>query len=186
RELGKDVFVMEAGCENPGAVADPRELAFLAGAAAGLAPRTWIYEFLKDKFDEQYTDNPGKLVRVDGGLRRDAAAAVRDAFARARAASPAPEAPAFRIAVTLDAVRTDRQTALAANAMFALASAIPVRWSAGLSAVADVSGVPVVRLGAAAAAPDALATLLLSAPEPGTDERDEWIREVADRFKQRR
>jgi hypothetical protein len=179
RELGKDVFVMEAGYENPGAIADPRELGFLAEAAASLAPRTWIYEFLKDKFDEQYAVNPGKLVRADGRLRVAAAAAVRDAFARAQAAGRDAESPAFRLVVRLDDVRVNRRIAVAANATFALAAAVPVRWSPDRFRESTTSDVPVVRLGGHDGARDPLTSLLLSAPEPGTDEREQWIRAVA-------
>lgn len=180
RELGKDVFVLEAGYENPAALADPEELAFLAEAAAALAPRTWIYEFLKEKFNESSEGNPGKLIGADGALRDDAARAVRHAFARLRDAPP--EEPRLRVEVDAASIRTDRGVALAANAMYALASVVAIRWTAPGLKPDDHQAAPLVHLRKARGPADALAALLLAVPEPGTDERDAWMRTVAARL----
>lgn len=180
RELGKDVFVLEAGYENPVALADPGELAFLAEAAAALAPRTWIYEFLKEKFNESSVGNPGKLVGADGALREGAAQAVRHAFARLRDAPP--EEPRLRVEVDAAAIRTDRQVGLAANAMYGLAEVVAVRWTAPGVRPGDSRAAPLVHLGQERRPVDPLAALLLAVPEPGTDKRDEWVRAVAARL----
>ena len=180
RELGKDVFVLEAGYENPVALADPGELAFLADAPAALAPRTWIYEFLKEKFNESSVGNPGQLVGADGALREGAAQAVRHAFARLRDAPP--EEPRLRVEVDAAAIRTDRQVGLAANALYELAEVVAIRWTAPGSRPVDHPGAPLVHLTKARGLTDPLAALLLAAPEPGTDKRDEWVRAVAARL----
>jgi hypothetical protein len=180
RELGKNVFVLEAGYENPVALADPKELAFLAEAPAALAPRTWIYEFLKEKFNESSVGNPGKLVGADGALRADAARAVRQAFARLRDAPP--EEPRLRVEVDAPSIRTDRGVALAANAIYALASSVAIRWTVPGTRPGDRPGAPLVQLRKARGPADPLAALLLAAPEPGTEERDEWVRAVAARL----
>ena len=181
RDLGKEIFVLEAGYENPAVLVDANEFAFLADAPAALAPRTWIYEFLKDKFDESYASNPGKLVGADGRLRKDAAAAVRQAFARLR--DPGPERPQLRVAVDLPSLRTDRGVALAANALYALASVAAIRWTAPASTAAVDPDVPFVRLAHVAGEPaDPLTALLLAAPEPGSEEREEWVRAVVARL----
>jgi hypothetical protein len=173
--------VLEAGYENPAVLVDANEFAFLADAPAALAPRTWIYEFLKDKFDESYASNPGKLVGADGRLRKDAAAGVRQAFARLRDAGP--ERPHLRVAVDLPSLRTDRGVALAANALYALASVAAIRWTAPVSTAAVDPDVPFVRLAQVAGGPaDPLTALLLAAPEPGSEEREEWLRTVVARL----
>jgi hypothetical protein len=180
RELGKDVFVLEVGYENPAALVDAEEFAFLAEAPAALAPRTWIYEFLKEKFNESYASNPGKVVGADGALREDAAAAVRQAFARLRDAPP--EEPRLRVTVDAPSLRTDRDVALAANALYALASLVAIRWTAPGTAATAGQGVPLVRLAHVGGPADPLTALLLAVPEPGTDEREAWMRAVAARL----
>src|SRR5207245_1798650 len=88
---------------------------------------------------------------------------------------------AVRIAVDLDAARADRQTALAANAMFALASHAAVRWSAAPETDILRSDAPLLWLGRTDLN-DPLASLLTAAPEPGTDELELWIRNVPARL----
>lgn len=61
-DMGKSVFVLEGGNEAPNVTLDPRELAFFGSVAGKLMPQTYVYEFLKDKFNEKYAQNPGKLV----------------------------------------------------------------------------------------------------------------------------
>jgi hypothetical protein len=51
------------------------------GAAAALAPRAWIYEFLKDKYAEKCPDNPGKIVTANRRVRAEAAGQLGSAFA---------------------------------------------------------------------------------------------------------
>jgi hypothetical protein len=72
RDMNKDVLVLEGGTEAPNVVLDPGELQFYGTVARQLNPRTYIYEFLKDKFDEPFESNPGKLVDAAGRIRKPA------------------------------------------------------------------------------------------------------------------
>lgn len=171
RRNGRDAFVLESGYEAPNVRADQRELEFLAAAPRPLQPRTWIYEFLKDKFDEQYRSNPGKLVRADGRLRPAARRVVRRAFAVARQSTPGDPGPALRIFVDPMAARDDRRLALLANGLFDLASVADVQWNAD-EKDADI------KLRPGLDANDPLIAALLSVPEPG-DERAAWSRAIA-------
>jgi len=81
--LGKPLFVLESGAECDGAVADPGELRFLAGAVRPLAPRTVIYEFLKTSYDEPFATTAGKLLGPDFRARPAAVAAVQMAWREA-------------------------------------------------------------------------------------------------------
>jgi hypothetical protein len=90
--LGKPVFVLESGSECDGAVLRGAELSFLAETARPLAPRSFIYEFLKTTEFESFATSAGKLLGNDWRSRPAAVAAVRDAFAKVR--TPAAPAPA--------------------------------------------------------------------------------------------
>lgn len=175
RREGKDAFVLESGYEAPNVLADAGELQFLARAPRALSPRTFIYEFLRDKFDEQYRANPGKLFRADGRARPAAVRAVREAFVAARQGEAPPPAPALRVIVNAAATRDDRRLALLANALFDLATVVDVQWTTNDKQ--DGEG-PLVRLDASLQPTDALRTALLAVPEPG-DKRVGWCREVA-------
>ena len=91
RELGKPVFVLEGGNEAPNVTLDPVELAFFGSAARKLVPSTYIYEFLKDKFNETYDQNPGKVVTADGRIRPRAFNALRKLFTDIASAPGLPE-----------------------------------------------------------------------------------------------
>lgn len=184
RDMGKEVFVLEAGVEAPNVVVNARELAFLATAAAPLTPRTWIYEFFKDKFNEQYASNPGKLVRADGSLRPAAVGAVRRLFERVVAAPPDAEKAVLRVAVEASAARKDGRLALLANALFDLAGLVPIRWVVPATESRPGGGT-LLRLDASLAAVDELTSRLLSVAPPGTDARQEWLRSLAAFFGRR-
>jgi hypothetical protein len=176
RAMGKDTFVLESGYEAPNVLADRRELAFLAEVSRPLSPRTWIYEFLKDKFDEQYASNPGKILGATGRVRTSAAKAVREAFRRATTPGGA-ERPALRVAVDARATRTNRRLAWLANGLFDLASALPLLWVAGDAAVE--SEAPLIRVDESLQPTDPLRAALLSVPEPDFDSRAAWRERVA-------
>lgn len=179
RDLGKDVFVLESGCEHPNVVVDDDEFTFLARVAAPLAPRVWIYEFLKDKFNEQYRSNPGKLVRADGRLRPAAARGVARLFAEVRAERASSEAPVLRVYVDPSAARADHGTAMAANALYELAALVPIRWLASDPGRTPPDGDGQILRLLQPSSDDPLAMRLRLAPEPGSDQRDPWLRELA-------
>jgi hypothetical protein len=178
REMGKDVFVLESGYEAPNVRADARELNFLADVAARVGPRTFIYEFLKDKFDESYARNPGKVMRADGRLRPAAVRAVQGAFARAVAETPV-EAPVLRVSVDPAALRGDPRLGRLAVGLFDLAGTVPVRWGVAGSAPEKDDGVPVVRIDTNLCADSDLHEALLAVPAAGADERAAWRGRVA-------
>jgi hypothetical protein len=127
RDLGKPVFVLEGGCEAPNVVLREPEVTFFSTAAVPLAPRVWIYEFLKDKYDEEYADNPGKLVGADGRVRPEAARELASAFATIRANRPPPEEPRLAVSVEPMDARESRDLAQAMLAMYRLASVSLIR-----------------------------------------------------------
>jgi hypothetical protein len=186
RDLGKDAFVLESGYEAPNVLADRRELLFLAGAPEPLTPRTWIYEFLRDKFDEQYGENPGKLLTAALAPRPKAVRAVREAFSRVKSSVASDERVALRVAVDPSATREDRQLATLANALFDLAVTVNVRWAAGDERAPVGEDVPEVRVDRTLGASDALRSTLLAVPDPGTAAREGWSRQVARALEQQR
>jgi hypothetical protein len=177
RDLGKDVFVLEGGCEAPNVALNEAELRFFASAAAPLSPKVWIYEFLKDKFDEEYRDNPGKLVRANGRTRPAAVRLLRSLFIELETRPAVEEAPALAVIVDSAASREDVVLALSSLALFDLAATVPVHWATEESVRTLPDNVPRVRL-AHPLQSDAMTRALMSAPEPATEERIEWLNRV--------
>jgi hypothetical protein len=178
RDLGKDVFVLEGGCEAPNVVLDENELRFFATAAAPLHPRVWVYEFLKDKFNEDYRSNPGKLVRADGSTRPAAVRLLRSLMTDIRNRPVAEEKPVLAVVVDTPSLRGDPDLAASSLALFDLAAGLPVRWATVESMSALPRATPCVRLGHPPGN-DALTAAVLSSPgfEPG--ERRTWAKRVA-------
>jgi hypothetical protein len=177
RAMGKDVFVLESGYEAPNVRADERELNFLAEVATRVRPRTWIYEFLKDKFDESFSNNPGKLMRADGRLRPAAVRAVREAFARVTAEATL-EAPVLAVSVDPAAVRGDRRLGWLANGLFDLAGEAAIRWVPRDAPPPAPGEAPLVHLDGNLKPDSKLTEALLSVPAVGADERADWRRRV--------
>ena len=184
RERGKDVFVVESGCEAPNVVADRAQLDWLAQVARPLSPRVFVYEFLKDRFDEDYAENPGKPVRADGTLRPEAVAAVQEMLARATTVGvEPPPSPRMQVVVDRLAAREDIRVANALLALMDVVGIMPVRFVRAGSAAADTgSGLPTARL-TLPLERTPLTELLLRVPPPGTDARTQWFRELADMFR---
>jgi hypothetical protein len=174
RDLGKDVFVLEGGCEAPNVVLNEPELRFFASVASPLAPKVWIYEFLKDKFDEEYRDNPGKLVRANGRIRPAAVRLLRSLFIELETRPVVEETPALAVIVDSAASREDVVLALASLALFDLAATVPVRWATVESTQTLPENVPCVRLGRQLQT-DAITHALMPVPELATKERIEWL-----------
>ena len=180
-DLGKDVFVLEGGCEAPNVVLIPAELAFFGSVARRLQPRTYIYEFLKDKFNEDYASNPGKLVRADGRMRQPAFRSLRKLFEEIETNAAVPEVPLLYVMTDPMSVREHPQSGVLANALYHLASSAPIRWvPAGAESIIR-SGIPVLRLdGSVQPANPALSRLLEDIPPSDSVEREIWRRSVRD------
>jgi hypothetical protein len=177
RDLGKPVFVLEGGCEAPNVVLKEPEMTFFSTAAAALAPRVWIYEFLKDKYNEEYADNPGKLVGADGRVRPEAARRLASAFAMIRANRSPAEEPRLAVSVEAMDARESRDLAQAMLAMYRLASVSPIRWVTRASAARVSKEVPVLRLDGSFRN-ERLLRLLVEAPPFYSAELPEWGKNV--------
>ena len=174
RNLGKEVFVLEGGCEAPNVVLNEDELRFFASAAAPVRPKVWIYEFLKDTFDEEYRSNPGKLVQSNGHIRPAAMRLLRSLFNEIQTRPAVEEAPALAIIVDPTALRNDQALARASLALFDLAGIIPVRWATNESICTLPRNVPRIQFDHLLP-DDEIAHALMAAPEPETRERQEWL-----------
>jgi hypothetical protein len=178
-DMGKDIFVLEGGNEAPNVTLDPVEMAFFGSVAAKVSPRTYIYEFLKDKFDEEYSSNPGKVVTAAGAIRRPAFNALRKLFRQIEARPVAPETPAIYLLFDSMAARGNSAVGTMYAAMYDLAASVPVRWIAKGRESAMRSGIPVLHPDGSATPPnEALSRLMTAIPDVGTVARAEWRRNV--------
>jgi hypothetical protein len=177
--LGKDLFVLEGGNEAPNVTLDPEQLAFFGEVARPVAPRTYIYEFLKDKFDEEYPSNPGKVVAADGRIRRPAFNALRELFRRIESSVSIPEKPELYVISDSMASRGNSRAGKLNAALYDLAASIPICWiPKGREAIMRPS-IPVLRMdGSISPSNEALTGLLASIPRISTPERAEWLRSV--------
>ena len=122
RLLGKPVFVLEGGCEAPNVVLDKAELEFYASVARPLAPRTYVYEFIKEKWNEPFPSNPGKLVDRKGQIQQPAFEFLSSLF-KSMASASAPEiVPALYVPSLAVAARGHRQAGELNAALIDLAS----------------------------------------------------------------
>ncbi len=128
RDLGKDIFVLEGGNEAPNVTLDPIQLNFFGSVARNVAPRTYVYEFLKDKFDEEYDSNPGKVVTAGGRIRQPAFNALKKLFRQIESRPAVPEVPALYAIIDSLAARGDARAGELNAALYDLASSIPIRW----------------------------------------------------------
>jgi hypothetical protein len=177
--LGKDIFVLEGGNEAPNVTLDPVQLAFFGEVAGSVGPRTYVYEFLKDKFDEEYRSNPGKVVTAGGRIRRPAFNALRRLFRQIESSPAVPEKPVLYFLSDSMASRGNPRAGEMNGALFDLASSIPIRWiPKGREAVMH-HGIPVLRAdGSLSPAHETLSHLFTSIPAVGTLARAAWRRDV--------
>jgi hypothetical protein len=179
RDLGKDVFVVETGCEEPNVVLDPEELRFLARVALDLEPRTFIYEFLKEKFDEPYPDNPGKLVTAAGRIRRPAFEALRGLFEELGRSRPQLEPAGLYARIDPEAARGNARAGTLNSALYDLAADFPIRFVPPEARAIVRPGVPVLALDGTVSPPNEnLSRLLRDVPPSGSAERQEWRKAV--------
>ncbi len=179
RDMGKDIFVLEGGNEAPNVTLDPVQLEFFGTAANKVSPRTYIYEFLKDKFDEEYSSNPGKIVAADGKVRKPAFDALRKLF-REIETRPAVREPTALYAVVDSLACRGRASAGELNAaLYDLASSVSIRWIPKGREALIRPGRPVVRQdGSVENGNDALARLFAAVPPVDSGVRLAWRRDV--------
>jgi hypothetical protein len=177
RDLHKDVFVLEGGTEAPNVILDPEELRFYGSAARKLNPRTYIYEFLKDKFDEPYASNPGKLVTSKGKIRYAAFQALKNLFREISADKTSPELPAIYYISDVLAARSSLKAGILNAAIYDIASDVAVRWvPKGTGSVINPN-VPVVTSDGNVSSPDErLSPLMRNIPEIDAPARETWRR----------
>jgi len=178
-DMGKSVYVLEGGNEAPNVTLDPEELAFFGSAARKLAPQTYIYEFLKDKFNEKYAQNPGKVVSADGRIRPRAFNALRNLFMDIESRSVVPEIPALYACFDSLSSRGNVQAGIRYAALFDLAASIPIRWIPKGHESIIRPGIPVLNSdGTVSPVNDSLFRLMSRIPGIDSGERAEWHREV--------
>ncbi len=178
-DLHKPVFVLESGNEAPNVTLDPVQAAFWSSVAACLSPRTYIYEFFKDKFNETFPRNPGKVVRSDGHIRSRAFAAVRHLFRNIESQPCEPETPKLYVRFNSASCRGNAPLGARYEALMDVSSSIPIRWVPEGSAFPLRSGVPVLNSDGELSPTDTeLANLLTHIPAADSDARATWRREV--------
>jgi hypothetical protein len=180
-DLHKDVFVLEGGAEAPNVILDPGELAFFGSAAQSLNPRTYIYEFLKEKFDEPYKSNPGKLVMANGEIRKPAFEALQSLFREMSASKPSFKPPDIYFVFDKLAARGNSQAGRLNAALYDIASEARVRWIPAGSEGIMRPGIPVLRQDGSVVPTDAkLSQLFCNIPEVGSLKRAEWFKTVVE------
>lgn len=178
-DMGKSVFVLEGGNEAPNVTLDPVELAFFGSVAGKLAPQTYIYEFLKDKFNEKYARNPGKVVTADGRIRPRAFNALRNLFTDIESHSVTPETPMLYVCFDSLSSRGNAQAGIRYAALFDLAAFIPIRWIPKGHESLKRLGIPVLNPdGTVSPVNDALSRLMSSVPGIDSEERAGWRQDL--------
>jgi hypothetical protein len=178
--LGKDVFVLEGGNEAPNVTLDPIEFQYFGSVARSLNPRTYIYEFLKDKFLEDYPYNPGKIVTAKGTIRRPAFNALKSMFAKIETTLAQPVKPALYVIANPMMVRGNIDAGLLNSALYDLSTELPILWIPfGTTPTLDPS-IPVVQLdGAVSPSDENLSRLFRKIPPIYAPARIQWRQDVA-------
>jgi hypothetical protein len=175
RDLNKKVFVLEGGTEAPNVVLNPVELRFYGTVARKLNPQTYIYEFLKDKFDEPFESNPGKIVDASGRIRKPAHRALRRLFAEITADRAIPDAAEMYFVGDASAARRDRYPGNLNSALYDLASDVSVRFIPKRAVSIVRAGVPTVTaIGEVSPSDKELTNLLRHIPDIDTLARSSW------------
>jgi hypothetical protein len=178
-DMGKSVFVLEGGNEAPNVTLDPVELAFFGSVARKLAPQTYIYEFLKDKFNEKYAQNPGKVVTANGRIRSKAFNALQKLFTDIESHPILPETPVLYACFDSLSARENVQASIRYAALFDLAAFIPIRWIPKGHESLMRPGIPVLNPdGTVSPVNDALSHLMSDVPVLDSEERTGWRQDV--------
>jgi hypothetical protein len=176
-DLRKDVFVLEGGCEAPNVVLNPDELAFFESAGRKLNPRTYIYEFLKEKHDEEYLSNPGKPVTRRGQIQMPAYQALRQMFSRIEARPAVSNSPELYVLSDAPASRGNIRAGAINAALYDLASDVSIRFITPAFAAKIQADVPILRYdGSVTPADEELSRLMRSIPPVDSADRPTWRR----------
>jgi hypothetical protein len=179
RELGKPVFVLEGGTEAPNVILDPGELKFYGSVARSLNPVTYIYEFLKEKFDEPYKSNPGKIVNAAGRIQKPAQRALRELFREISADRTSPRAAELYFIPDSLAARENSYSGELNAAICDLATDLSIRLVPRGAVQIIQPGVPVVQSNGEVNPPNQeLSDLLRHIPGIGSAARPNWNRAV--------
>jgi len=180
RLLGKDVFVLEGGNEAPNVTLDSAEFHYFGAVARSLDPRTYIYEFFKEKFLEDYAYSPGKVVTAKGKIRRPAFNALRAMFAKIETTPAPPIKPVLYVISNSMASRGNLRAGLLNSALLDLAADLPIVGILYGRTPALESGIPVIQPdGTVVSSREGLSQLFNEISPADTPERIRWRREVA-------
>jgi hypothetical protein len=180
-DLHKDVFVLEGGTEAPNVILDPGELQFYGAVARKLNPRTYIYEFIKDQYDDPFASNPGKLVTSKGKIRRPAFQAFQKLFIEISAEKTPPDPPAIYYVSDALAARGNPRIGIMNAALYDIASDVAVRWMPKGSGMVVPSGAPVMTPDGNVSPENAqLSQLLHNIPEVDAEGRETWRHAVVE------
>jgi hypothetical protein len=178
-DLHKDVFVLEGGSEAPNVILDSGELEFYGAVARKLNPKTYIYEFIKEQYDNSFATNPGTLVTSKGRIRRPAFQALQKLFVEISADKTSPDPPAIYYIFDAAAARANPQIGIINAALYDIASDIAVRWVPKGSESIMRPGVPVLTADGKVSPENAqLARLMRTVPDVDAAERESWRRAV--------
>jgi hypothetical protein len=179
RDLHKDVFVLEGGTEAPNVILDPKELQFYGAVARKLNPKTYIYEFIKDQYDDPFASNPGKPVTSKGKIRRPAFQAFQKLFVEISADKTPPDPPAIYYVSDSLAARGNPRIGILNAAIYDIASDVAVRWAPKGNELAMHPGVPVLTSDGNVSPENAqLSQLMHNIPEVDAEGRGTWRRAV--------
>jgi hypothetical protein len=180
RLLGKDVFVLEGGNEAPNVTLDPIELRYFGTVARSLDPRTYIYEFFKEKFQEDYRYNPGKIVTIKGKIRWPAFNALRALFITIENTPVAPVKPVLYAVSDSMAARGNDRAGSMNLALYDLAGTLPITWIPSGNTPVLEPGIPILQPdGKVIPGNENLSRLFRNIPPMGSPERIDWRQEVA-------
>jgi len=179
RLRGKDVFVLEGGNEAPNVTLDPIEFKYFGVVARSLVPRTYIYEFLKEKFQEDYPANPGKIVTAGGKIRPLAFHALKTMFSEIESTPAEPAKPLLYVLSDSKAARGNERAGALNAALYDLAATLPIIWIPSGTTVSLEPGIPVLRMdGTLVPANEDLSRLFRNIPNIDSPERISWRKEV--------
>ena len=179
RLLGKDVFVLEGGNEAPNVTLDPVEFRYFGTVARRLDPRTYVYEFLKEKFMEDYKYNPGKIVTAQGRIRKPAFQAMRAMFQEIENTASSPVKPVLYVYPDAMAARGNERSGSLNAALYHLAATLPIMWVPAGATPALESNIPILYPdGTVIPNNENLTRLFRQVPAVDTEARSGWMSEA--------
>lgn len=184
--MGKYVFVLEGGNEVPNVTLDPVEFRYFGTVARRLNPRTYIYEFLKEKFLEEYRYNPGKIVTAKGKIRWPAFRALKSMFAEIETTTVAPIRPVLYVASDPMAARGNELAGSLNSSLYDLAATLSIMWIPAGAAVALEANIPILYPdGSVVPSNENLSQLFRKIPPVDHPARAEWRRKVKEALQNR-